>query len=605
MIQTKVIDIDVVTFCINIYKRGIYIMFAPFHRFLNKIRQFFSKEEKHVLFETQEKYRQIAPNFSNIGFHPTSEATNFQKELFEQIQPGDLVYCKMPLTDRTLKHVPKGHRDRPYLIVKKSENEMYGYACTTHPKYLKPYEKHVFVNMVYDEEQNIYLDSNIQFNKAYILPISHIRSFDKELDQYTIVQIARELKAYENIRNKGVLQFSIPIHLFEGDIICLKRCYYYIRSIKGNQYTVYPFSKNGKEFDTNGLHIEVGNQIDIDHPIVFQNLSIDCLVQLSNAHLNEQIRNAEKKPKEKITEEISYHCIYPIGEILTNTTNNDQYIYLMNYGKESFGVNYEYYHLQIFNLERLNLNVCSDLHKMEYEFKFIPMYKKLIKEKSEHAPYFTKRINFLRSNTKISNISNVTPSYQLDYEIGSILLNPFTEDEFIYLYSIGKSLYGFSFGKKKRIIKIPSNYLEKRDDVCEEVMVQLLENAIETNTGKIQWILKDLLGQYHQPSVEVNYKQKYPIGTILQCTYTDEEYMYLFSIGHDNYGISLDDASQDFFDFSTIDLYSMKENGSLVIEDALYILYGVAQDTIRLGIVRIIENQVKSLNLSPKFKPCI
>ncbi len=166
-------------------------------------------------------------------------------------------------------------------------------------------------------------------------------------------------------------------------------------------------------------------------------------------------------------------------------------------------------------------------------------------------------------------------------------------------------MYGLSFGKKKKFVQIPSNYLKKVDDVCEKDMIHLLQNAINSNTGKIQSILKELLNQYHQPSIEVNYTQKYPIGTILQCTFTDEEYMYLFTIGHENYGINLEDASYDNFDFSTIDLYAMKENGSLVIEDALFTLYGVAQNTIRARIVHIIEDQVKHLNVLAKPSLCM
>ncbi len=573
--------------------------------FLEKIKKAFSKKEKNLPSALQQEYLKIAPNIANIGFVSSVDPSKHQKEIFERIQPGDLVFCKMPMTDQALNRISEGHRERPYLIVQKNDHEMFGYACATHPKRLNSYEKHVFFNMVYDEEKGAYRNSYVQFNQAFVIPISHIRFFQEELDSYTVTQIARELKAFENIRNKGVLQFSRPVSLLEGDIVRYHKNYYYIRSISNNQYTVYPFSKDGIEFDMKELKFKPGNQIDINHPKTLTDLSIDCLVQLSNAKLNEQIRSCESKPIEKTPEKKNYHYIYPIGEILKNPINQDKYIYFMSYGDQAFGINYEYYRLHIYNLEPLHLNVLLDSNQKEGENQCISAYKKFIKEKNQHAGYFKTRLHIVLSKKDCLNPNKNPLSYQLDYDIGSILLNPFNGNEFIYLYSYGKSMYGLSFGKKKKFVQIPSNYLKKVDDVCEKDMIHLLQNAINSNTGKIQSILKELLNQYHQPSIEVNYTQKYPIGTILQCTFTDEEYMYLFTIGHENYGINLEDASYDNFDFSTIDLYAMKENGSLVIEDALFILYGVAQNTIRARIVHIIEDQVKHLNVLAKPSLCM
>ena len=88
----------------------------------------------------------------------------------------------MPVTDKVLKTIPEGHTTRPFLIVRKGKDELYGYACATHPKPLRSYEKHIFINEVYDSQNARYKDSVVQFDCAYVIPIAHIQYIYKELD---------------------------------------------------------------------------------------------------------------------------------------------------------------------------------------------------------------------------------------------------------------------------------------------------------------------------------------------------------------------------------------------------------------------------------------
>ena len=119
----------------------------------------------------QKKYLKIGGNFSNIGFKSKIKPEPWQEELFNEISIGNLVYCKMPISDKALKKIQNGHQSRPFLIVKKGKDELYGYACATHPKRLEKYEKHVFKNEVYDSKNSCYKDSVIQFDCAFIIPI--------------------------------------------------------------------------------------------------------------------------------------------------------------------------------------------------------------------------------------------------------------------------------------------------------------------------------------------------------------------------------------------------------------------------------------------------
>ena len=495
-------------------------------KIITKIRIFFRKEKKKEPSEIQSKYLSIAANFSNIGFTSKKEPGKKQKELFAQIQPGDLVFCRMPVTDRALNKVPEGHRSRPYLIVQKAENEMYGYACFTHPKKLELYEKHVFVNRVYDEENKKYKDSCVQFDQAFIIPTSHILNFYEELDEYTIHQIARELQVCKNIRKKDILQFSQPISFLVGDIIQLNHKYYYLKEIRDSKYIVYPFNQDGVEVNCSIFKMNMPNHIDINQPIECTDLSMDCLIRLSNATFNQQIRELEKQQKIKMPTKKVYTHVYSIGEILENRTTHEKMIYLFDYGEQSYGMNYENYLMKVYEFKSIYLHVFLDTKERIEEMDLVPAYKALLKQKIGHTTYLEKQL-------KIESVEDSYP-YTFEYEIWSILTETFGEAEYIYLYSCAKRKFGLSMGKKKKFMEIYSKQLIKIDDILEDRMIEYVTKEIERSSGRLKCTLKKILNEYIPTFGEVKYTMKYPVGTILKYVYKEDEYMYLFSMGYDD-----------------------------------------------------------------------
>lgn len=126
---------------------GYFKSIQTFIRSLFYKQQEQTKQNKCTL--QHEKYLKIGANICNIGFKSKHAYEDWQEDIFNQISVGNLVYCTMPVTDKALKTIPEGHTTRPFLIVKKGKDELYGYACATHPKSLRSYEKHIFTNEVY------------------------------------------------------------------------------------------------------------------------------------------------------------------------------------------------------------------------------------------------------------------------------------------------------------------------------------------------------------------------------------------------------------------------------------------------------------------------
>lgn len=85
-------------------------------RTAQSIRHFF--EHIHSYWELWKNRREYGAIESN--------ATIREIHAFDRVQPGDLVYCEMPMSDWALADVPKGHRCRPYLILAKTEDGLIG-----------------------------------------------------------------------------------------------------------------------------------------------------------------------------------------------------------------------------------------------------------------------------------------------------------------------------------------------------------------------------------------------------------------------------------------------------------------------------------------------
>jgi hypothetical protein len=57
-----------------------------------------------------------------------AKSTNYldeQLDLFKTIQPGHLVFCRMPVCEDNLVDINSPHRIRPYLIIKKDKDWYY------------------------------------------------------------------------------------------------------------------------------------------------------------------------------------------------------------------------------------------------------------------------------------------------------------------------------------------------------------------------------------------------------------------------------------------------------------------------------------------------
>ena len=146
----------------------------------------------------------------NEDYVDTLEAESWQKDIFNQIQPGTVIYCDMPLNQDRLMHIPEGHRTRPYVIVKKGEKNVYGYACATHLRSSLTYDQlFKLENFAYQKDIQKYVDSFVQLDKPFRIPISNILDLFYELDEKTLFDIELQIRALEKKRNIRLMRFNL------------------------------------------------------------------------------------------------------------------------------------------------------------------------------------------------------------------------------------------------------------------------------------------------------------------------------------------------------------------------------------------------------------
>lgn len=145
---------------------------------------------KHRIYTFFSFLKKLFRNKDSKPFYsPYSKA---EKEVFDAVEVGDLVYCQMPLSEEKLAGVPEGHKERPYVIVDKDEHFLYGYYCTSQVQ-----NNWNAMYVIYPNEDRIcdsfYKKTYVLFKEMVRIPIVNVRYVMFHLENYEIFQIARRI----------------------------------------------------------------------------------------------------------------------------------------------------------------------------------------------------------------------------------------------------------------------------------------------------------------------------------------------------------------------------------------------------------------------------
>lgn len=162
-------------------------------------------------------------SLKNLFFY--FKATASQKDLFKNIQIGDLIWAKMPLSKKELKTIEKSHRTRPYLVISKTKYNIECYASSSSSRQNKGfnnYEEYCIPKTRYNQNKN----SWISLTKKYKVPVCNLISKHLTLSEFDLNNIYKRIE----LCNIGGIDISLSYHFTVGDIIIFNHDLFYIYS---------------------------------------------------------------------------------------------------------------------------------------------------------------------------------------------------------------------------------------------------------------------------------------------------------------------------------------------------------------------------------------
>lgn len=266
-----------------------------------------------------------------------AKSTNYldeQLDLFKTIQPGHLVFCRMPVCEDNLVDINNPHRIRPFLIIKKDKEYLYGYAGSTKKK--NPKIQYTLKDGHKDKKTGTFSDSYLYLNNVYRIPIQNIKGILKQVSNKDLIQIQRKIQLLKNSNVYHIDLFENIEFTFEiGDIVEYKSSLYFLSKIQGDKIYGYICSNTNGNLELKGLNLFINT--DMERKIKPDPHGLKYIFNMNvNRYVNKQLKKENKEVLELkedayISRNVSYYNYYPIGTILKDINTDEEIVYLFHY----------------------------------------------------------------------------------------------------------------------------------------------------------------------------------------------------------------------------------------------------------------------------------
>lgn len=270
-----------------------------------------------------------------------AKSTNYldeQYKLFQTIQPGYLVFCRMPVCEDNLVDInhPPSYST---LFIKKDKDYLYGYAGSTKKK--NPKIQYTLKDGHKDKETGAFSDSYLYLNNVYRISIQNIKGILKQVSSKDLIQIQRKIQLLKNSDVHHIVLFENIEFTFEtGDIVEYNTSLYFLSKIQGDKIYEYVCSNTNGDIELEGLNLFINT--DIERKIEPNPHSLKYIFNTNvNRYVNKQLKKLNKevlKLKEDVyvSRNVQYYKYYPLGTILRNINTDEEIVYLFNYRKRPY-----------------------------------------------------------------------------------------------------------------------------------------------------------------------------------------------------------------------------------------------------------------------------
>lgn len=260
------------------------------------------------------------------------------------VQCGDVVWCRMPLSEERLRQIPAGHQIRPYVVCQVHAQGIRAYACSSHAFHRVNEAK---VCRIIGASYGIGKDTYVNTSRMWEIPDGSICQYYFHLDQEDIARIRRCRDARPAVRAIGV-----------GSMVRHQHAVYYIYGARQGAFLALPMQKSesgqGPLFSYHSAlyRIDFSQTIRLDEDMPLQLLQQFSLSQISQiAKCRRQAQLARQRQPGMQREREAYRFVHPVGQMFS-LGGTICFVYLFSIGHHAYGL-------------RLDEEGCSDyrLHR--------------------------------------------------------------------------------------------------------------------------------------------------------------------------------------------------------------------------------------------------
>ena len=245
----------------------------------------------------------------------------------------------MPVCEDNLVDINHPHRIRPYLIIKKDKDYLYGYAGSTKKK--NPKIQYTLKDGHKDKETGAFSDSYLYLNNVYRIPIQNIKGILKQVSSKDLIQIQRKIQLLKNSDVHHIVLFeNIDFEFEVGDIVTYNTSLYFVSKVEDNKIFGYVCSNTNGDIELKGLNLFINT--DIERKIEPNPHSLKYIFNTNvNRYVNKQLKKENKevlKLKEDVyvSRNVQYYNYYPLGTVLRDINTDEEIVYLFNYRKRPY-----------------------------------------------------------------------------------------------------------------------------------------------------------------------------------------------------------------------------------------------------------------------------
>lgn len=284
-----------------------------------------------------------------------------QKKLFNSLNPGDLVWAKMPLPKKELNKVEESHQIRPYLVVHKDKFNIYAYQSSSKQlDKLNNCQEYCIHKIRYKQNK----DSFINLTKIHKLRFVNLKEKHITLNELDLKNIQKRLLIQ---KEKCIYKFVTEIRIEEGDVIRVDGQLYYVYA-SDNVYLyclniLKKYPKNNKKYtkiiiNNKTYYTTFKEKVDFARTIKLDIVNIAYKIEIEEIlkkkrnieYKQKELSNSEKKRIEK-TQDIFYEngTVFGVGR--------NRIVYLFKYTNIHYGIDLLMYKIKpkaipIFDIEK-------------------------------------------------------------------------------------------------------------------------------------------------------------------------------------------------------------------------------------------------------------